>query len=326
MPAGVEMRAGRLVPVDYMAAIFNADIALSFTHMWMACLEISLFFVAGLSAWYIMRKRNTGFFLVSFKMAAGAAIVVAPLQIYLGDASGRLIARHQPAKVAAMESHWETNPPGRGAPWALVAWPDSRREENRWSIRIPYLLSLLTTRTMTGTVMGLREFAAGDRPPVVLPFYAFRIMVALGFAIFFLMLWTIRAWAGGRLRESSAPGQKPLLLCWLLGIPAPYIAMEMGWIVREVGRQPWTVYGILRTSSAASRLGAGSVQLSLLVYCVVYAALFVLFLVFLRRIVAKGPDLDSPLPGRGDGTRATGTRRDRHGGGGRGRRHPEDVR
>jgi cytochrome d ubiquinol oxidase subunit I len=310
-PAGVEMRAGHLVPVNYLDAIFNEDVALAFSHMWVACLEISLFVIAGLSAWRILKEKNISFFLTSFKVAAAAAIVVAPLQIYLGDASGRLIARTQPAKVAAMESHWDTNPPGRGAPWALVALPDNVKEENRWAIRIPYLLSILTTHTMTGTVKGLRNFPPGDRPPILLPFYAFRIMVGLGFAMFFLMIWTVWAWARGLLSEGSAPSQKRLLLFWLLGIPAPYIAMEMGWIVREVGRQPWVVYGILRTERAASRLGAGSLHLSLLAYCVIYAILLILFLIFLRRIMLKGPDLESPLPGRGDRGTATGTRRDR---------------
>jgi len=296
-PAGVVMRGGRLVPVSYREAILNPDIFYSFTHMWMACLEIGLFVIAGLSAWHILRRKNASFFLTSFKMAAGAAILAAPLQIYLGDASGRLIARRQPAKVAAMESHWNTNPPGAGASWAALAWPDPSREDNRWSIRIPCLLSLLTTHTLTGKVEGLKAFPAGDRPPIALPFYAFRVMVALGFAMFFLMLWTVRAWAKGRLGEETAPEQKRLLRFWILAVPAPYIAMEMGWIVREVGRQPWVVYGILRTENTVSRLGPGPVQASILAYIAVYGILFSLFLIFARRIIIKGPDMESPVPG-----------------------------
>ncbi|MCX6353439.1 MAG: cytochrome ubiquinol oxidase subunit I [Candidatus Aureabacteria bacterium] len=290
VPAGVTMRAGHLVPVSYREAIFNADIFLSFSHMWFACLIVGLFVVAGLSAGYILKKRDTEFFLLSFKMAVVAAIVAAPLQIYLGDASGRLIARYQPAKVAAMESHWDTNPPGIGAPLAVVAWPDPERQENRWAIEIPYLMSLLTTHSLTGQVKGLKEFPREDRPPIVLPFYAFRIMAVLGIGIFFLMLWTVWDWLRGLLSPERAATRKWLLRCWLFGIPAPYIALEMGWIVREVGRQPWVVYGILRTESTVSRLSARPVQASLAAYVIIYTLLFVLFFIFARRIIQKGPD------------------------------------
>jgi cytochrome d ubiquinol oxidase subunit I len=143
-PTGGYFELGKFVITSHWEAIFNPDMFWGVSHMWAAALEISVFVVGGLSAWYLYKKRHTDFFLLSFKWAVVAAVFVTPLQIWLGDGSGRSVYDHVPAKLAAFEAHWQTNPPGAGAPFSILAWPDPEKQENRWSIEIPYVLSLLT--------------------------------------------------------------------------------------------------------------------------------------------------------------------------------------
>lgn len=302
-PRGGHFEKGKFIISSNIDAIFSPDMHWGVSHMWTACLEISLFVIGGLSAWFILKRRDTEFFLTSFKVAAAAAIVITPLQIWLGDGSGRSAFEYQPAKLAAMELHWDTNLPGEPAPWHVVAWPDIENERNYWQIDIPYGLSLITTRSLTGRVQGLRDIAPADRPPLTINFYSFRVMIAAGFGLFALMLWTLWAWHKGRLTAPAAPAQKALMRCWIAAIPAGYLAMETGWIVREVGRQPWVIYGLMRTSEGASELPASAVGASMLVFSSVYALLFLLFLFFSWKVIRKGPDLKSPVevPGRGKG-------------------------
>jgi len=295
-PAGGYMENGRFVLTSYWDAIFNPDWFWGFSHMWVACLEATLFVVGGISAWSVLKGRHPDFFLKSFKMAFAAALVVAPLQVFLGDGSGLAVAEHQPAKVAAIESHWETNPQGEGASWNIAAWPDRENQTNAWAVSIPNVLSLLLTHTFTGEVKGLREFPVDEHPPIVLPFYAFRVMVAIGFAFVFLMLWTLWVAYKEKLTLEALKARPKLLHAWAASVPLGFLAVEMGWISREVGRQPWIVYGMLRTDQAASRLPAGAVTLSLVGYAAVYTLLLVVFWKLARRIVVNGPSTDAPLP------------------------------
>ena len=260
--------------------------------MWFACLEITAFMVGAVSAWYIYRRKHVAFFLTSFKLALLAALVTAPLQVFIGDGLGRSIAEIQPVKLAAMESHWKTNPPGVGAPFLIVAWPDVAARENLWEVSIPGLLSVLTTHTLTGEVKGLRDFPPEDCPPIAINFYAFRVMVALGTALVLLMLWTIWKWKKGGLTLEASPGEKWLLLSWMLAWPASLVAMETGWIVREVGRQPWIIYGVLRTGDSASPIPVETVTASLAAFVAIYLLLLVVFFVVGRYLISKGPDLD----------------------------------
>ena len=289
-PAGGVFKEGRFVLSNNFDAMFTRDMPWAVSHMWVACLEISIFVVGGISAWHLYKKRHVDFFLRSFKIVALGAIVVTPLQIYLGDGSGLEVGKTQPTKLAAMEAHWHTNPPGTPAAWNVLAWPDKARQDNRWAIRVPFMLSLLDTHSLTGQVKGLREFPMEDQPPIWPPFYAFRIMVALGVSFFLLMLWTLWAWWQGRLGAERVPDQKKLLLAWVWALPLSYLAMESGWVTREVGRQPWIIYGVLRTQHAASPLAAGTVAGSLLFFAGIYAVLLAVFLIFVRRILSKGPE------------------------------------
>src|SRR5487761_1173959 len=182
-PAGGHMVNGHFVIDSYLQAIFNPDMPWGVSHMWVACLETSLFVVGGASAWHLLKGRDIAFFRKSLLLAAALAVVVTPLQIYLGDGSGKIVFKDQPAKGAAIEGHWNTNPPGQPAAWALLAWPDKAKQRNDWQIRIPGLLSWLATGSPDGQVTGLHAFAPDDQPPLLpLIFYAFRIMAAIGFA------------------------------------------------------------------------------------------------------------------------------------------------
>ncbi len=293
-PRGGYLSGGRFVMTDQWASIMNPDALWGVSHMLLAAVEISLFVVGGISCWYLLKGRQVDFFLRSFKMAVLMAILVTPLQIFMGDGAGRSTYQHQPAKLAAMEAHWETNAPGEGAPWHLLAWPQQDRQRNLWEINIPYALSLLLTHSPTGTVSGMREIPRADQPPVWLPFFSFRIMLLLGFGFILLMFWTVWVWYRGGLEAAVVSRRKGLLKAWLVALPASYIAMEAGWIVREVGRQPWAIYGLVRTEHSASQLPALAVGSTLLFFVVVYTALTIIFLIFARALLLRGPDFHAP--------------------------------
>jgi cytochrome d ubiquinol oxidase subunit I len=298
-PAGGHIENGRFVVDSYIEAIFNPDMPWGVSHMWVACLETSLFVIGGASAWHLLKGRNVAFFRQSFLLAAALAVIITPLQIYLGDASGKSVFATQPAKGAAIEGDWDTNPPGTAADWAILAWPDKAAQRDDWEIDIPGALSWLATGRLRAQVRGLHDFAPADQPPLLpLIFYAFRIMAGIGFALFFLMLSTMIAAWRHRLAPDRIVQQKWLLIAWLLSVPLGYVAVDMGWTVREVGRQPWIIYGLLRTSAGASDLPAASVGFTTAAFFVIDALLLVLFVLFACRIVAKGPDFSLPMPAR----------------------------
>ncbi|UJX39420.1 cytochrome ubiquinol oxidase subunit I [Desulfovibrio sp. JY] len=295
-PSGGHIANGIFVVDNYLAAIFSPDLPLAFTHMYLACLEVSLFVIGAVSGINIMLGRNAAFFLKSFKIAAIAALVVAPLQAFIGDANGQEIGRLQPAKVAAIEAHWNTNKPGTGAPWNMFAWPDPEHERNYFQLEIPYALSLLITHSPTGIVPGLKDFPKEDRPPIVLPFYSFRLMVGIGFIMVGVMLWTFWEWKKGRLTVTAAPGRKWLYLAWAAMAGGAYVAVVMGWITREVGRQPWLAYGLIRRAEGHSDLTAGEVWVSLVGFLVAYTILFSLFVFFMGKLLKKGPNMEELPP------------------------------
>ena len=298
-PAGGSVVNGQYVVTDLVAAIFNPDMPWGFSHMEIAALETSLFVIGGISAWFVLKGRDTDFFRRSLLLAISLAIVITPVQIWLGDSSGKAVFANQPAKGAAIEGFWETNPPGTSASWSLVAWPDQARQRNDWSIEIPGMLSFLANGRFGTQVTGLKAFAPQDQPsaiPVI--FYGFRIMAGIGFALFLLMLWSIWAWWRGQLRPETITKNRWLLRAWVASIPLGYIAVDMGWAVREIGRQPWVVYNILRTEQGASVVPAGSIVYTLAGFVLLYIALFAAFIVFALRIIRKGPDLTLKEPQR----------------------------
>jgi len=299
-PAGVELVDGEFVVKDYFAAIFSPFMWNSVSHMFFATLETSLFVIGAISAWYILNNRNVQLFSKSLKIVLAAALVVAPLQIYIGHLSGEQVYRYQPTKLAAMEAQWETVPAGETADWSLLALPNDKAEKNDWEIQIPnglgYILELKPK--LSEPVLGLKEWPRRDRPHALgLIYYSFRIMVAIGFFFVGLVLWTLLQWGRGKLSGETISQQRWLMRSWIFAAPLGYIAVEAGWIVRCVGRQPWTVYGQIRTIDAATNLPPGTVLTSLLAFVVVYSLLFVAALYFGSRIIRRGPNTHLPLPG-----------------------------
>ncbi len=289
-PVGGEFINNRFILTDIYAAIWNPDTFWGITHMWLACLEISLFVIGGISAWYMRQGRYSDFFLTSFKMMLVAAVLITPLQVVIGHGAGKSVTLHQPVKLAAMEAHWQTNPEGEGAAWNILAWPDKKIQDNVWTVSLPYALSIITTESLTGQVVGLRDVPVEDQPPLLLTFYGFRIMLVLGGALVLLMVWSLWLWKKGQLTAEHVGRHKWMLRSWMAAIPLSYLAMEAGWVVREVGRQPWVIQGVLRTEDGVSRLPAETVAGSLLGFVAIYSLLFVLFLFFARRILKKGPE------------------------------------
>jgi cytochrome d ubiquinol oxidase subunit I len=298
-PAGGEIVNGKFVVSDYFQAIFNPFMVNSVAHMFLGTLETSLFVIGGISAWYILNQRHQAFFSKSLKIVLAAAIAVAPLQIYVGHLSGEQVYHEQPTKLAAMEAQWDTIPAGESADWSLVAWPDERAEANRWELSIPnglgYILEFKSE--LSEPVQGLKEWTPENRPRMLgLIYYSFRIMVAIGFFLAGLMFWSVVQWIRGKFSDVDIGNQSWLLRSWIFAAPLGYIAVESGWIVRCVGRQPWTVYGQIRTADAATNLPSGNVLTSLIGFTVVYTLLFFAALYFGSRIIRQGPNLDLPLP------------------------------
>jgi cytochrome bd ubiquinol oxidase subunit I len=299
-PAGGKMIDGKFIVSDYFQAILNPFAAISVSHMFLATLETSLFVIGGISAWYILNQRHQAFFSKSLKIALATAIAVAPLQIYVGHLSAEQVYKYQPTKLAAMEAKWETSPGGEAAAWSVLALPNEKAEKNDWELSIPnglgYILEFKPK--LSEPVLGLKEWNQSDRPHMVgLIFYAFRIMSGIGFFLAALMLWSTLQWLLGKLSPENIAKQSWLLRAWILSSPLGYIAVESGWIVRCVGRQPWALYGEIRTADAASHLPPEDVLGSLICFTVIYTILFVSTLYFGSRILRKGPNLELPVPG-----------------------------
>jgi cytochrome d ubiquinol oxidase subunit I len=292
-PAGVAVVDGKIVVTDYFHAIFNPDAFWGIAHMWVAALETGLVVVAGISAYFLVRRRNPEFFVRSFKLALLMLVFIAPVQVWLGDGSGVDVFKSQPAKGAAIEGHWHTNAPGTGASWSLLAWPNQAEQRNDWSVEIPGMLSVLGTHSIDGRVTGLADIPRADQPPMVpLLYYAFRVMAGIGFLFVLVAFWTMRVFRKTRGNLAGLLAQRKLLLAWVLMIPLPYIAVECGWIVREVGRQPWLVYGLLRTEQGVSTaITPADVSGSIVMFLAFYLVLFVTFFWFARKWLRAGPDL-----------------------------------
>ncbi len=298
-PAGGFFADGKFIVQDYFQAIANPFMLNSFLHMFFATLETALFVIGGISAWYLLKKRDTEFFSRSFKLVLVALMVVAPLQIFLGHLSAEQVYHYQPTKLAAMEALWETVPADTPADWSVLALPSNQLEKNTWELKVPGVLSYLLELkpTLDAPIQGLKAWSPDDRPKMVgLVYYSFRIMIAIG--MFFAMLMGVTAlqWWRGKLTPEVVSENPWLLRSWLFAGPLGYIAVECGWIVRCVGRQPWIVYGELRTVESASDLPPGVILFSLSGLMLMYAIFFFVTLYFAQKIILKGPNLTLPAP------------------------------
>jgi cytochrome d ubiquinol oxidase subunit I len=298
-PAGGTFGAGGFQVQNYFTAINNPFMLRSVLHMSLATVETSMLVVVAISVWSLLRRQASEFFAFSLKLALVILLAVAPLQIAAGHESALQVAERQPAKLAAIEGLWDSQPAGSSPPWAVLAAPDDVQGGNRWTLGVPGGFSwLLEGRgSLTREVRGLSSWPADERPRMVaLLFYSFRVMVAIGLAIAALVVVTVATWWRCGLTAESLAARRWLGWAWILAAPAGYLAIEAGWVVRCVGRQPWTVYGQLRTTDAASLLPAQEVLVSLVSFALLYAVLLGFALWFGARIIARGPDLELQPP------------------------------
>ncbi|MDO5620110.1 MAG: cytochrome ubiquinol oxidase subunit I [Paracoccus sp. (in: a-proteobacteria)] len=259
---------GQFVPVDWWAVVFNPSFPYRFVHMVLAAYLTTAFVVGAFGALHLLRDSRDRAAQVAFSMAMWMAILVTPIQIFAGDQHGLNTLEHQPAKIAAMEGHYEGFPDGH-APLILVGWPDDAAETTRWKIEVPLLGNLILRHDLTSPIPGLLDFPPEDRPPATLIFWTFRIMVAVGLGMLALGLWGAWARWRGRLYDSDWLHRAAILMG-----PAGFLAVLCGWITTEVGRQPWTVYGLLRTADSHSPLSAATVGTSLTAFIIVYFFVF----------------------------------------------------
>lgn len=303
VPEGVTVQNGNIIVTNYTQAVFNPDSIVSFLHMMGACIESSLFLIGGIAAWKLLTI-ETGpirdFFRRALIYSLAIAIFMAPLQMIFGDMSGLVVAKYQPEKLAALELNWNENAPGQGAPWSIVAWPNSAGDGNAFAFAIPHGLSIITTHSIDGTVQGLNDFSPDDRPTALeaaVTFYSFRLMILIGVLLFALAAWSIWLWWRGELASERITRHRAWLKCWVTSIPLGFIATEAGWMVREIGRQPWVVYHLMTTSQGLSTgLTSGEVGTTTVLITGVYIVFSAMFIYLTYRIVRSGPDLTSPLP------------------------------
>ncbi len=282
-PAGYAINdVGQFVPADWWAAVFNPSFPYRLVHMVLAAYLTTALVVGAVGAWHLLRDKGDAGARKMFSMAMGMILLVAPLQIFAGDMHGLNTLQHQPAKIAAMEGHYERQ---AGAPLLLFGIPDDEAEETRYAIGIPKLGSLILTHSLDGEVPGLKDFPRDERPNAFLVFYAFRVMVGLGFLMLGLALWGAwRRWRGD-LYDS-----RRLLWSALAMGPAGFVAVLSGWIVTEVGRQPFTIYGHLKTVDSAAPLQVEAVSTSLIAFIVVYFLVFGAGTFYLFRLMKKPPE------------------------------------
>ena len=281
-PQGYTVVNGIIQASDWWAAIFNPSFPTRLVHMVLACFLSTALVIGGVSAWYLLHGRWQDKARLMLRCALVFVAIVIPLQIIVGDMSGQVVRQYQPAKLAAIEARWTTE---QNVPLTLFAWPDDKAEKNDYAIDVPHLGSLILTHSWSGEVKGLKDFPAQDRPPVAPPFFSFRIMVALGMLMLALSVVGLLLWWRKRLFDS-----RWYLRCWMVMMPAGFIALLTGWYTAEIGRQPWVVYGVLRTINAASPVPASSVLTSLIVYFVTYMTLFGFGSWYLFKVLRHGPD------------------------------------
>jgi cytochrome d ubiquinol oxidase subunit I len=286
-PDGFAIENGMAVPVDWWKIVFNPSFPNRYAHMVMGCYLTTAFAVAGMSAWMILHAGEKPPETVagarrSLSMALWFAAIFAPVQIIVGDLHGLAVLRYQPTKLAAIEANWERR---ADMPLLLFAFPDAAAETNHYEIGIPKLGSFILTHDWSGVVPGLKDVPPRDRPPVWPVFFSFRIMVTIGFAMLALGAWSLWLRWRGAFYEN-----RWFLRATMLMTPSGFGAVLFGWFTAEIGRQPFVVYGQLRTADAVSPVTAEAVGASLVALMVVYAAIFTAGSYYLAKLLRRGPE------------------------------------
>ncbi|WP_085687317.1 MULTISPECIES: cytochrome ubiquinol oxidase subunit I [unclassified Pseudomonas] len=291
-PAGFSLDAdGRFIAEDWWAIIFNPSFPYRLVHMTLAALLGTATFVAGASAWQLLKNAENPRARVQFSMALWALVVLTPVQIVVGDLHGRHSLQVQPQKVAAIEGSWTRPTEGAGEPLRIFAWPDMSERRNHWELAIPRIGSLYLRHDLSGTIAALDEFSPQDIPPVAPVFFAFRLMVGLGI----LMLGQGLVSLVLRRRKRLCISRRWLWMCILM-TPAGFLAMLSGWTVTEVGRQPFTVYGLLRTADSLSSVSRAQVVGSTWLILGFYLVVFAIGLWVLLRLLRVPPHQGEPGP------------------------------
>lgn len=273
---------GRFVPTDWMRIVFGSVQMVRWPHMLLAAFLTTAMCVAATGAWHILRgaHRDEGRVMLHWGLALVALLI--PVQMYFGHLAGLIVLEHQPAKFAAIEARWKNEQP---ASEVLIAWPDEANERNLFAITVPKLGSLIASGNWTSAEVGLESFPREDRPPVLIPFFGFRLMVGMG-----LVMLAV-SWFGNWLRwRGTLEARRWFLWATFLSFPAGFIAVLAGWYTAEVGRQPWVVYGLLRTKDAVTpSLTTSDVVFSLTIYVLVYALVYSFGLYYIYRLLREGP-------------------------------------
>lgn len=281
-PQGYSIVNGLIVPVDWLKVIFNPSFPFRLMHMSVAAFLASAFFVASAAAYHLLRGHDNAATRKMFSMALWMALIVSPIQAFLGDAHGLNTLKYEPAKIAAIEGHWE-NTDNKPTPLVLVGWPDMNAEETKYKIEIPALGSLILTHSLTHQIPALKSFPKEDRPDSTIIFWSFRIMAGLG------MLMILSGFVGLWLRRRGTMySNKTFLRFMLLMGPSGLIALLAGWFTTEVGRQPWVVYGLQRTKDAVSAHGVVHMSITLVAFVVIYCSVFGVGYAYMMRLIKKG--------------------------------------
>ncbi|SDN55405.1 cytochrome bd-I ubiquinol oxidase subunit 1 apoprotein [Methylobacterium phyllostachyos] len=278
---------GQFVPLDWWAVVFNPSFPFRLVHMVLAAYLTTSLVVGAVGAWHLLRDRTNPAARTMFSMAMWMAALVAPAQILAGDAHGLNTLEHQPAKVMAMEGHYQSHPDG--APLVLFGLPDQEAGTVRYAVEIPKLSSLVLKHALDAPLAGLDSLPRKDWPPVPIVFWSFRVMVGLGMLMLLLGCLSLLARFKGRLYAWA-----PLHRFAVAMGPAGFVAVLAGWITTEVGRQPYTVYGLLRTADSASPLAGPAVAASLTAFVVIYFSVFAMGTLYILRLMAKPPEAGEP--------------------------------
>lgn len=298
-PQGYEIVGGKVVPVDWLAVIFNPSFPYRLVHMTIAAYLATALFVGAVGAWHLLKGHDNPRVRTMLSMAMWMMLLVTPVQMVAGDQHGLNTLQHQPAKIAAIEGHWE-NIPGQSVPLILFGWPDMAAETTRFALEIPVLGSLVLTHDWKGHIPGLKEFAPEDRPNSTVVFWTFRVMVGLGMLMLLLGVWSAWLRWRGRLYQSR------LFLRFAVAMgPAGLIAILAGWYTTEIGRQPWVVYGVMRTKDAVSDHPALALTITLIVFVVMYLAVFGTGISYMLKLAARGPAERGPSNGGHGGLEGT---------------------
>lgn len=277
---------GLLYPTNWLKIIFNPSFPYRYAHMMTAAFLTTAFVVGGIGAYYIQSKKHTEHRQhgrVMLGMAMVMAIFVAPAQVLIGDMHGLNTLEHQPAKVAAMEGLWENE---RGAPLVLFAIPDQEAQKNHYEVKIPYVSGLILTHSLDGEVKGLKNWSPEDQPYVPIVFWSFRVMVGIGTLMVLVGLFSLYKYFKKQQFNSES---KWFHRAWMMMTPLGFVALLAGWFVTETGRQPYTVYGVIRTAESMSPLAAQQVATTLIGFIVLYVFVFGAGSFYILRLIAQGP-------------------------------------